>query len=218
MPPEMETQALYPSPPWTLQGEGLILFRFPHIHKIDKPPIEGLRVQSVFPGRTLSGYYIAKYDTTLSDQENSPWHEWGNISYLGNRDGMIGLIISAMAVDSQAALLGGREVWGLQKFLAQIQFSANDAKGTAYVSTPLGNTALDWKEWGPAVRMSRANRFLTILQGLTYHYTVLLSGRFRFCRIEVLEQGIAEFSTIHSGRYYGLRFMDAQISIDSPMK
>jgi len=112
----------YPSPPWTLQGEAIQA-----VHLIDFAvaralvPAE-LEIIPIFPGKTLGGIYLAHYQAGSVLE----YHELIVIAAMVGGGGKIGAWISHIYVDNPSSLLGGREIWGLPKELAQFTWYPGD--------------------------------------------------------------------------------------------
>ena len=81
----------------------------------------GLKVVSIWPGKTLGGIVLASYGPG-SDLE---YNELIAFPALVRRGLKIGVWISHIYVDNEDSLAGGREIWGLPKRWAQFSQEEN---------------------------------------------------------------------------------------------
>ncbi len=105
----------FPSPPWSLCGQGMALprlIRVEHVRRLIPPE---LRIFQVLPGKTAGGLFLARYEpgSTLA------YSELIVAAATVYRAGRIGIWISHIYVDSAESVAGGREIWGLPKELAE---------------------------------------------------------------------------------------------------
>ncbi|HLV80432.1 MAG TPA: acetoacetate decarboxylase family protein, partial [Chthonomonadaceae bacterium] len=105
----------YPAPPWHLQGAA-----FPMLQVVDSRRARlfvpyGLKIVSLWPGKTLGGLILASYGPG-SDLE---YNELIAFPALVRRGLKWGVWISHIYVDDDNSLLGGREIWGLPKQWAE---------------------------------------------------------------------------------------------------
>ncbi|RJP25949.1 MAG: hypothetical protein C4527_16205 [Candidatus Omnitrophota bacterium] len=206
----------YLQPPWHLHGHGLIVLAIPRIADISARWQETCSLHFRLIGRTIAGFYIGSYSTPLAEHEILPWSEWGNVLGYAKTKGKSGLFISAMATDSQAAYTAGREVWGLNKIMGDIRFEADENEGHAELRTETDHVRLEWRTLGPEFPFSRPIWFLTVIGGKMHKYSVRIPSKNRFCRIRLREQEGADFNSVSTGNYWGLRFYDARIEVNSP--
>lgn len=116
----------YPIPPWRLRGEGILRLQALDTGLAPVPPRLG--TVGIFPGKTLGGFYIGSYGKGSSLQYN----ELIVFSALVRSGARIGAWVSEIYVDSEGAVAGGREIWGLPKEFAH--FSSNSKAGARTVS------------------------------------------------------------------------------------
>ncbi len=206
----------YQLPPWHLKGEGLIVFRFPAPSDIPSKYPQDILIRSPFWGKTIAGYYIGSYITTVGEHETTPWNEWGNVLGYAKAQRDSGLFISAMATDSSAAYTAGREVWGLNKIMGAIRFETEKNTGRAELQTDTDSVHLEWKTFGPAFPFSRPNWFLTSISGKMHKYQVRIPAQYKLCRIHLLKQEGPDFTGLKEGKWWGIRFFDADIIVNSP--
>ncbi|NES98277.1 MAG: acetoacetate decarboxylase family protein [Desertifilum sp. SIO1I2] len=109
---------VYPPSPWTLRGFGLQTVHLVDLDRVRSLIPHQLEIVSLFPGKTLGGIYLARYErgSTLEYNEliavaaivRSGWR-WGGW-------------ISHIYVDNPDSVAGGREIWHLPKELAQFHW------------------------------------------------------------------------------------------------
>lgn len=217
MQPDTLNSPAYPPAPWAMHGEGLLIFAVPPARTPDMNWPEGLPVQPLAFGRTFAGYYIAEYDTPLVLEGAAPWREWGNITAYGRHNRGNGFWINRMAVDCEAALAGGAEIWGLDKVFGKINWQTFSRNGKAELFLPEGRIELVWKEYGPAVGMTREFWFLSRIDGMMQRYSTRLRAQFQISRVEIKRRDLPAFSSLSYGnRYWAVRFRDADIRISAP--
>jgi acetoacetate decarboxylase len=90
---------------------------------------------SIFPGKTLGGFYIASYGKGSSLQYN----ELIVFSALVRSGARIGAWVSDIYVDSEGAVSGGREIWGLPKQLAHFRKATQARARTVSVRANSGS-------------------------------------------------------------------------------
>lgn len=212
---ETNLTAIYPPPPWFYSGEGLIVFT---LRKKAGSLPEGCKFASRIPFRTLSGYYIGQYHTPLIDDENLPWHEWGNILGSIKKSKTRGFYMNVMGADSPSALCGGKDLWGLNKVQSTIHFQPKGEQGVASLEEEEGSIHLRWQEKGPIVRRKQDVTFLTMLRGEMLKFIVSMNGEFRFCRVEIDQQENPSFDALQARNYYGIRFINTNLNIMPPMQ
>jgi acetoacetate decarboxylase len=114
-------QSVCPGPPWQLFGNAVGIFRLVDRNTAQQFVQPGLKVVSVWPGKTIGGMLIARYDSGSTLEYNEL------IAFCGivRRGLRFGGWISHIYVDDPASAAGGREIWGLPKELATFQFGDN---------------------------------------------------------------------------------------------
>ncbi|BAZ31572.1 hypothetical protein NIES4074_40450 [Cylindrospermum sp. NIES-4074] len=121
----------YPSAPWTLQGCAIQTLHLVNIDRVRSPTLHQKRSQipseldiiSVWPGKTLGGVYLSKYESGSVLEYSELIVAPALVSYQGK----IGAWVSHIYVDNADSVAGGREIWGLPKELAE--FSWEQGKG-----------------------------------------------------------------------------------------
>lgn len=124
---------VYPSAPWILRGaalQSLYAIDITQVRPLIPPELE---IVTVFPGKTLGGIYVARYEqgSSLEYSEliaaaaivRSGW-QWGGW-------------ISHIYVDNPDSVAGGREIWHLPKELAAFNW-----QGSTQVSVSQGSQTL----------------------------------------------------------------------------
>jgi acetoacetate decarboxylase len=110
----------YPPAPWHLDGNALL-----SVHAIDLArakefvPVD-LEIVSVLPGKTVGGFYLSVYEANSTLQ----YHELIVVPALVRYQGKIGAWISHIYVDNPESVVGGRNIWGLPKELAEFSWNA----------------------------------------------------------------------------------------------
>jgi hypothetical protein len=112
----------YPSAPWTLKGAAVHTLRLVESVQARAFVPSDLDVVSVLPGKTLGVVFLASYgpDSDLT------YHELIVVPALTRRGKNVGFWISHIYVDHPDAMLGGREIWGLPKELAQFTWQIGE--------------------------------------------------------------------------------------------
>ncbi|MGC9326827.1 MAG: hypothetical protein ACP5I1_04265 [Candidatus Hinthialibacter sp.] len=206
----------YPRPPWAIHGQGLIAFSFPSSTSPHDDWPEELAVQTLIQRRTLAGYHIAEYDQPLTLDGAAPWREWGNILGCARMPQGNGFWMNAIAVDSEPAQAGGKEIWGLNKFRGEIRWDAKEGGGRAELSLPEGIIALEWKEWGPVFGKTMRWNMLTKIDGLFCRYTVQIRALFQIARLDVQRRDLPAFGSLSPGKYWALRHRDSDVRMVAP--
>lgn len=161
----------------------------------------------------VSALWVLAGMVRYRDTPVGSYHEvFGNLGFLrGMRPRSV---VSFMAVDSPASLLGGRSNWSLPKTLAT--FDGDPAPGRSI--TAVGS---DWKvgvkvtALGPAIPMRST---LTLEQqwpdGTVRPCTLRLGGRGRLAFATVDVEASASFSNwLRSGRHLGMVFEEVRFSM-----
>jgi hypothetical protein len=112
----------YPPAPWNLQGYGI---QAVHLIDIDRsrlfvPP--ELKIIPILPGKTLGGVYLASYE----EGSVLKYSELIVVSAIVQHANKIGIWISHIYVDNPDSVMGGREIWGLPKELAQFKWNIDE--------------------------------------------------------------------------------------------
>ncbi len=211
---QLKPDMTYPSPPWRYGGHGLIVFRFPFKKNVTSPPL--CVTSGWFPGLSLSGFYLAEYDTPLVGDESKLWHEWGNVHCYTRFTKFNGFYLDIMAADSFRAITGGKEVWGLNKVWGNISFFTKELSGHANLEIKQQQIRLHWYELGPPFKRNSSINFFTIIAGLYHRYSVEMNASFNLCRVNIVQHDLPSFNALQMRNYFGLRFKNAQIQINPP--
>jgi hypothetical protein len=105
----------YPPAPWQLQGYAIQSLNFLDIEYSRKYIPPELEIVSLFPGKTLGGVYLSVYESGSLVQYNELIVVAGLVKYQQK----LGFWISHIYVDSETSVVGGREIWGLPKEMAE---------------------------------------------------------------------------------------------------
>jgi acetoacetate decarboxylase len=109
---------VYPSAPWTLQGDALQTLQPVDIDRVRSTVPTELDIAAVFPGKTLAGIYLASYQIGSA----LIYSELIVVSALIRYADRLGAWISHIYVDNPDSVAGGREIWGLPKELAEFDW------------------------------------------------------------------------------------------------
>ncbi|HOJ59302.1 MAG TPA: acetoacetate decarboxylase family protein [bacterium] len=206
----------FPPPPWVLRGHGMMILKaMPRRANASALPA-GFLLQSLIGGLSFRGYYLAEYETALPPDLHAPWHEWGNVAGYVRTAAGNGFFISGMAADNEAAVRGGREIWGLNKFLADIQMEAAGRTGKAALTASEGQIDLSWKGIGPGMRLSPVFRFVTSRLGEILFYSVTIQGRFHLARARITCRTSPSFPALAEGSFWAVRFEEGIVEIKGP--
>ena len=105
----------YPQAPWKLQGHGFQTVNLLSIDRVRPFVPTELKIVSVAPGKTLGGLYVASYNVNST----LIYSELIVVSAIVRHAGQLGAWISHIYVDNPDSMLGGQNIWGLPKQLAQ---------------------------------------------------------------------------------------------------
>jgi len=111
----------YLAPPWHLQGAAFQMLQLVDSRRARLFVPYGLKVVSIWPGKTLGGIVLASYGPG-SDLE---YNELIAFPALVRRGLKLGIWISHIYVDNENSLYGGREIWGLPKQWARFSQDEN---------------------------------------------------------------------------------------------
>jgi acetoacetate decarboxylase len=112
----------YPPAPWRLIGTSLQTLAFIPLELAQASVPSPLRVVPVAPGRTLGGFFCARY----TDGSTLQYHELAVSPALTRVGFRAGFWISHIYVDSAQSMRGGREIWSLPKQLATFRWRAGE--------------------------------------------------------------------------------------------
>ncbi len=213
----MPTDILYPPTPWNLRGEGLMVFTLKPRDKANKYLPQPFISTSIIPNKTPSGFYIAKYSTPLTVEE-SIWHEWGDVWAYAKSGKQQGYWIREMAVDSEAAMRGGIQEWGINKLKGDIEFDFHKSSQYAKLSLTDGGIELQWKPVFFHIPFKATMPFLTQINNDIHTYIVKLRGLFQLCRVEVIDHNLQQFISIKKSRYWGMHFIKTAVHISDCTK
>lgn len=136
----------YPPAPWHLAGPAVVATGLVDVHRARPFVPADLEIVEVRPGRTAAALVVADYQ----DQSTFPYGELSVMAAVVRHRGVRGAWISHIWVDSVASLLGGRELWGMDKHLADFRWHAN---GDNTVSVTADNLRLVTLSWPPPERL-----------------------------------------------------------------
>lgn len=154
----------YPPAPWRLSGTSIQTIRVVDANTARRTIPDGLRVVTVWPGKTLAVLYCAHYESPSVLQ----YHELILAPALVAAGGRVGFWISQIFVDDRLSQAGGRAIWGLPKELAAFDW---DVKGRE-ISVHSGAQLLCRLRW-------RADRF-SVPMPLYLPAITRIAGRFQF--------------------------------------
>lgn len=118
----------YPSAPWTLQGYAIQTLQLTDVERIRSFIPPEFEIISVLPGKTLSGVYLSSYGSNSVLQYSELIIAAGIVRY-GSK---IGGWISHIYVDNPISMVGGREIWGLPKELANFTWTKASDNASEY--------------------------------------------------------------------------------------
>src|SRR6185437_1146643 len=112
----------YPPAPWRLRGHSIQALRLIDSSIARDHVPAGLRVVTVWPGKTLAVLYCASYEPPSVLR----YHELVVAPALVAAGGRIGFWISRIYVDDAISQAGGRGIWGLPKELASFTWQPDN--------------------------------------------------------------------------------------------
>ncbi|MBE9168691.1 acetoacetate decarboxylase family protein [Pleurocapsales cyanobacterium LEGE 06147] len=111
----------YPSAPWHLQGYALSTLHLIDIKSSRSLIPPELEIVSILPGKTVGGVYVSVYKSGSILEYNELIVAAALVRYQNK----IGSWISHIYVDNEESVVGGREIWGLPKEMAQFAWEDN---------------------------------------------------------------------------------------------
>jgi acetoacetate decarboxylase len=105
----------YPPAPWRLQGYGLQTLHLMDIDRVRHLVPAHLQIFSCLPGKTLGSLYVGRYEA----ESTLNYSELIVVPALIHNQGKVGVWISHIYVDNPDSIVGGREIWGLPKEMAE---------------------------------------------------------------------------------------------------
>lgn len=132
----------YPPAPWLLQGQAFQTIQPLQIPQVEPLLPEGLVMLPIWPGKTLGGVYLSRYESGSSLE----YHELIVIGGLARRGSELGSWVSHIYVDHPDSVAGGREIWGLPKELAEFDWQPGQIV-VRQGETLLCRFSYDWKSW-----------------------------------------------------------------------
>jgi acetoacetate decarboxylase len=105
----------YPPAPWHLQGYATQTLNLVDIDRVRQFVPPELDIVAILPGKTIGSIYISEYQSGSA----LTYNELIIAPALVRDRTKIGGWISHIYVDNPASVAGGREIWGLQKELAE---------------------------------------------------------------------------------------------------
>lgn len=115
----------YPSAPWTLKGYALLTLHLLDVDRVRHLIPKELDIKTVWPGKTVGGVYFSYYSPGSALEYNELIVAPALVSYQGK----VGAWVSHIYVDNPDSVVGGREIWGLPKELAEFSWE-NDRRVT----------------------------------------------------------------------------------------
>lgn len=112
----------YPAAPWKLSGRAIAIVRLTPIERVEELVPKSLSIVPIMPGRTLSVFYLARYEAPSTLQ----YHECIVSPALVRRGARVGAWISSLYVDSEISMRAGQEIWSLPKQLATFDWKWED--------------------------------------------------------------------------------------------
>ncbi|MGL5033939.1 MAG: acetoacetate decarboxylase family protein [Microcystaceae cyanobacterium] len=119
----------YPPAPWTLKGRAICTLQFVETKKAALFVPKELEIVSVFK-KTAGAVYFSTYTAGSTLEYNELIISPATVRYQGT----IGAWISHIYVDNPRSLAGGREIWGLNKEMADFNWQTEGKKQTISVS------------------------------------------------------------------------------------
>lgn len=112
----------YPPAPWTLRGYAVQTLQLVDTRRARQFVPSGLPIVSVLPGKTLGVVYLASYGPGSTLEYN----ELIIVPALTRYARKLGFWISHIYVDNPDSMIGGRELWGLPKEMAQFTWDRGE--------------------------------------------------------------------------------------------
>jgi len=119
----------YPPAPWRLRGHSIQALRLIDSSIARDHVPAGLRVVTVWPGKTLAVLYCASYEPPSVLR----YHELVLAPALVAAGGRIGFWISRIYVDDAISQAGGRGIWGLPKELASFTWQPDNREVAVHI-------------------------------------------------------------------------------------
>jgi acetoacetate decarboxylase len=113
----------YPPAPWRLQGYGLQTLHLMDIDRVRHLVPAHLQIFSCLPGKTLGSLYVGRYEA----ESTLNYSELIVVPALIHNQGKVGVWISHIYVDNPDSIVGGREIWGLPKEMAEFEWEDKKA-------------------------------------------------------------------------------------------
>lgn len=115
----------YPPAPWNLQGSGVQIVHTVDIRSVRELVPSELSIVQLWPGRTLGVVAFAHYGPGSVLE----YDELIIAPALVRYEGKLGMWVSHIYVDDPVSLQGGREIWGVPKELATIEWNDDGRVG-----------------------------------------------------------------------------------------
>jgi hypothetical protein len=138
----------YPQTPWTLKGHALLTLHLIDIDKVRHLVPYELNIISVLPGKTVGGVYLSNYGSGSVLEYNELIVVPAVVSYQGK----FGAWVSHIYVDNPDSMVGGREIWGLPKELAEFTWLGSDCitirqNNKILCSLNYDKHSFAWRQW-----------------------------------------------------------------------
>jgi acetoacetate decarboxylase len=111
----------YPPAPWYLEGYAVQTLHLIDIARIRHLIPSEFKIISVFPGKTIGGLYLSKYESNSVLEYSELIVVPGLVHYRGKMGGWV----SHIYVDNLDSVAGGREIWGLPKEFADFNWEVD---------------------------------------------------------------------------------------------
>jgi acetoacetate decarboxylase len=200
----------YPPAPWRLKGYGLQTLHLVDIDRVRPFVPAHLKVLSCFPGKTLGSIYVGIYE----DGATLQYSELIAAPALILERGKIGAWISHINVDNPDSVVGGREIWGLPKELAQFTW-----EGAGVVVTqsdrPLCRLRSNWQL--PAIEHPIQVPAFSFVDQQLSHFTGKGKIRWQAAGVELQIPSTSPLAALGLGQpLVGVRLSALDLSVERP--
>ena len=151
--------ANYPPPPWRLTGRLLIAMAPLRLEAARGLVPAPLRLLPAWPGHALAMLLLGSYD----ERSTLPHNELAAIVGPVLARARPGGLVTAIWVDDERSAAGGRELWGLPKQLATLQWRPEAVEVQDAAGAPIAHAR--WHQPPVHVPIAAAAPFITVLDG-----------------------------------------------------
>jgi acetoacetate decarboxylase len=203
-----------PTAPWTLYGSTTQAVSLLDVEVARALVPRGLTVVPVFPGKTLSGVFIASYGAGSTLSYNELLIVPAFVRY-GSR---YGFFISHIYVDHEVSLRGGRDIWGLPKHLASFERFSDEVERSADIAVDgelicRMHVRRGWIRWPQVMRFS----MLSVKDSLVLQTACRVTGRLHFASGVIAPAVSAPFAALRGATLIATTELDhARFAIKSP--